>query len=228
MENEVVENQINEEPDVKISDNITDALVFSVTYTNYINNIKNDKEDRTQGMWDIQPENFDKLKYAYVYLKGSMKMIVKKYHIEKFEYAKKEKGYDKDWKVCFVFSKSEDVFFEYPYDSSVQGRQYRSSQTMENSPRLKQGDIEVRIKQSENTPDTDYSTKVSKTGEKKSGRKRKGHILSSRDKLVSIYTEKFKHKNFKEFSKIQELEKLVDEGQEPETVLTNYFNSLKK
>ena len=46
MENEVVENQINEEPDVKISDSVTDALVFSVTYTNYINNIKNDKEIR--------------------------------------------------------------------------------------------------------------------------------------------------------------------------------------
>ena len=62
MENEVVENQINEEPDVKISDNVTDALVFSVTYTNYINNIKNDKQNRTLGMWDIQSENFDKLK----------------------------------------------------------------------------------------------------------------------------------------------------------------------
>ena len=225
MENEVVENQINEELDVKISDNVTDALVFSVTYTNYINNIKNDKEDRTLGMWEIQPENFNKLKFAYVYLKGSSKMIVKKYHIEKFEYANKEKGYDKDWRVCFVFSKSEDVFFEYPYDSSVQGRQYRSSQTMDNSPRLEQGDVEVRLKQSENTPDIDYSTKVTKTGEKKSGR-RKGHILSPRDKLVSVYTEKFKHKKFSDFTKLQELEKQVEEGQEPETVLNNYFNSI--
>jgi len=225
MENEVVENQINEELDVKISDNVTDALVFSVTYTNYINNIKNDKEDRTLGMWEIQPENFNKLKFAYVYLKGSSKMIVKKYHIEKFEYANKEKGYDKDWRVCFVFSKSEDVFFEYPYDTVVQGRQYRSSQTMDNSPRLEQGDVEVRLKQSENTPDTDYSTKVTKTGEKKSGR-RKGHILSPRDKLVSVYTEKFKHKKFSDFTKLQELEKQVEEGQEPETVLNNYFNSI--
>ena len=171
------------------------------------------------------PENFNKLKFAYVYLKGSSKMIVKKYHIEKFEYANKEKGYDKDWRVCFVFSKSEDVFFEYPYDSSVQGRQYRSSQTMDNSPRLEQGDVEVRLKQSENTPDTDYSTKVTKTGEKKSGR-RKGHILSPRDKLVSVYTEKFKHKKFSDFTKLQELEKQVEEGQEPETVLNNYFNSI--
>ena len=225
MENEVVENQINEELDVKISDSVTDALVFSVTYTNYINNIKNDKEDRTLGMWEIQPENFNKLKFAYVYLKGSSKMIVKKYHIEKFEYANKEKGYDKDWRVCFVFSKSEDVFFEYPYDTVVQGRQYRSSQTMDNSPRLEQGDVEVRLKQSENTPDTDYSTKVTKTGEKKSGR-RKGHILSPRDKLVSVYTEKFKHKKFSDFTKLQELEKQVEEGQEPETVLNNYFNSI--
>jgi len=226
MENEVVENQINEEPDVKISDSVTDALVFSVTYSNYIKNIKTDKENKTQGHWDIHSDNFSKIKYAYAYLKGSSKMIVKKYHIEKFEYAKKEKGYEKDWKVCFVFSKSEDVFFEYPYDTVVQGRQYRSSQTMDNSPRLEQGDVEVRLKQSENTPDTDYSTKVTKTGEKKSGRKRKGHILSPRDKLVSVYTEKFKHKKFSDFTKLQELEKQVEEGQEPETVLTNYFNSL--
>ena len=225
MENEVVENQINEEPDVKISDSVTDALVFSVTYSNYIKNIKTDKENKTQGHWDIHSDNFSKIKYAYAYLKGSSKMIVKKYHIEKFEYAKKEKGYEKDWKVCFVFSKSEDVFFEYPYDTVVQGRQYRSSQTMDNSPRLEQGDVEVRLKQSENTPDTDYSTKVTKTGEKKSGR-RKGHILSPRDKLVSVYTEKFKHKKFSDFTKLQELEKQVEEGQEPETVLTNYFNSL--
>mgnify|MGYP003345938951 CR=1 FL=1 len=47
MENEVVENQINEEPDVKISDSVTDALVYSVTYTNYINNIKNDKASKS-------------------------------------------------------------------------------------------------------------------------------------------------------------------------------------
>jgi hypothetical protein len=226
MENEKVVNQIDEELDTKITDEVTDSLVFSVTYTNYINNIKNDKENRTQGMWGIVPENFNKLKYAYVYLKGSTKMIVKKYHIENFEYAKKEKGYDKDWLVCFVFSKSEDVFYEYPYDSVVQGRQYRSSQTMDNSPRLEQGDIEVRLKQSENTPDTDYSTKVIKTGEKKSGRKRKGHILSPRDKLVSVYNEKFKHKKFNDFSKISELEEQVQQGQEPETVLTDYFNSL--
>src|SRR5210317_1082985 len=131
MENQVVENQ-------NFNDGITDSFVFSVTYSNYIKNIKNDKEDRTQGHWNIDANNFSKLKYAYVYLKGSMKMIVKKYHIQRFEYAKKEKGYRFPDRVCFIFSKSEDVFFEYPYDSIVQGRQYKSSQTMDNSPRLEQ------------------------------------------------------------------------------------------
>ena len=155
-------------------------------------------------------------------------MIVKKFHIQRFEYAKKEKGYPNQDKVCFIFSKSEDVFFEYPFDIQVQGPHYRSSKIMDNSPMLEQADIDERLKQSENTPDTDYSTKVTKTGEKKSGRKRKGHILSPRDKLVSVYKEKFKHKVFTEHSKIEELEKQVEEGQEPETVLTNYFNSLKK
>jgi|TARA_Y100000294_G_scaffold91524_1_gene85267 hypothetical protein len=74
MENQVVENQ-------NFNDGITDSLVFSVTYSNYIKNIKNDKEDRTQGHWNIDANNFSKLKYAYAYLVGSKKMIVKKFHI---------------------------------------------------------------------------------------------------------------------------------------------------
>ena len=66
MENQVVENQ-------NFNDGITDSFVFSVTYSNYINNIKNDKEDRTQDHWNIDANNFSKLKYVYAYLVGSKK-----------------------------------------------------------------------------------------------------------------------------------------------------------
>ena len=214
MENQVVENQ-------NFNDGITDSFVFSVTYSNYIKNIKNDKEDRTQGHWNIDANNFSKLKYAYAYLVGSKKMIVKKFHIQRFEYAKKEKGYPNQDKVCFIFSKSEDVFFEYPFDIQVQGHHYRSSKIMDNSPMLEQADIDERLKQSENTPEVEYKPKSKTTA-----RRIKKHNLTPREKLVSVYTEKFKHKKFNDFSKITELEKQVEQGQEAETVLTNYFNSL--
>ena len=60
-----------------------DSIVFSVTYENYIKNIKQDKQNKTLGEWLIKDEMIDILKYSYVYLVGSNQMIVKKYHIEK-------------------------------------------------------------------------------------------------------------------------------------------------
>ncbi len=92
---------------------------------------------------------------------------------------------------------------------------------MDNSPMLEQADIDERLKQSENTPEVEYKPKPKNTA-----RRIKKHNLTPREKLVSVYTEKFKHKKFKDFSKITELEKQVEQGQEAETVLTNYFNSL--
>ena len=53
------------------------------------------------------------LKYAYVYLKDSDQMIVKKYYINHFV-AEEDK-----W--CFIFDKSEDVFFEYPHSRVFPG-----------------------------------------------------------------------------------------------------------
>ena len=58
------------------------SLVYSVSYENYQNKILHDKENMTQGSWDISKDMVSELKYAYVYLTSSEKMIVKKYEIE--------------------------------------------------------------------------------------------------------------------------------------------------
>ena len=102
------------------------SLIYSVSYENYQNKILTDKENKTQGSWNISPEMIGELKYAYVYLKNSEKMIVKKYEIEHFELNDTSKGYNDKDKQCFIFKKSENVFFEYPY-GFIQGRHYASS-----------------------------------------------------------------------------------------------------
>ena len=70
------------------------SLIYSVNYENYQNKILTDKENKTQGSWKISPEMVGELKYAYVYLKNSEKMIVKKYEIEHFELNDTSKGYN--------------------------------------------------------------------------------------------------------------------------------------
>ena len=81
-----------------------DSLVFSVTYENYIKNIKQDKQNKTLGEWSIKDDKINTLKYAYVYLVGSNQMVVKKYYIEKFEKSDPGKGYMDADKKCFIFS----------------------------------------------------------------------------------------------------------------------------
>ena len=66
--------------------NKKNSLIFSVTYKNYMNNVLNDKENKSLGQWEIIPEMIDQLKYAYAYLTNSNQMVVKKYEIERFEY----------------------------------------------------------------------------------------------------------------------------------------------
>ena len=68
------------------------SLIFSVTYENYINNVLNDKENKTLGQWKITPEMVEQLKYAYVYLTNSNQMIVKKYEIEFLNMEMKKKA----------------------------------------------------------------------------------------------------------------------------------------
>ena len=98
-----------------------DSIVFSVTYENYIKNIKQDKQNKTLGEWLIKDEMIDSLKYSYVYLVGSNQMIVKKYHIEKNEVAFLSSN---TWDIsgggnfgynCFWVNRNNDIFDNLDY-----------------------------------------------------------------------------------------------------------------
>jgi len=141
--------------------NTKNSLIFSVSYEKYQNLIMVDKENKTQGSWDISPEMIGELKYAYVYLKNSQQMIVKKYEINHFELNDISKGYNDEGKQCFVFKKSEDSFFEYPF-SSIQGRHYRSDEEMDALPRLGKDEIDRRLEFSRNITTSSESNRKEK------------------------------------------------------------------
>ena len=189
-----------------------DSLVFSVTYENYIKNIKQDKQNKTLGQWSIKDDKINTLKYAYVYLVGSNQMVVKKYYIEKFEKSDPSKGYMDPDKKCFIFSKSEDLFVDFPL--VVQGRQYVNSSTLDNAQKISPDQVNVRMMNAKEI--------------KSEGTKSKVKTLSARDKLVEVKNTLFKDKDFKDFSVISSLEKQVEDGKSAEEVLTNYFDSLNK
>jgi hypothetical protein len=219
-----------ENKDTLITDDTIDSVIFSVTYDNYQKNIKNDREHRTVGEWAIVPGNFQKIKYGYTYLKGSDKMVVKKFHIQNFEYSKKEKGFNTDWKVCFVFSHSEDMFFEFPYNP-VQSRQYVSSSVLDGLPRLLQDEINRRLDKSRLTPVVEYTTISRPPRQRKFGdrpiRSRKV-IETTREKIFKVYQEKFSnHKNVN-FRDVNTLIQKVDSGSDIEFVLNEYFASKEK
>jgi hypothetical protein len=221
-------NDINEieNKDTPITDATIDSVIFSVTYDNYQKNIKNDKEHKTVGEWAIVPENFQKIKYGYAYLKGSDKMVVKKFHIQNFEYSKKEKGFNDDWKVCFVFSNSEDVFFEFPFNR-VQSRQYVSSGVLDGLPRLLQDEINRRLDKSRLTPVVDYTTARQRKVGDRPIRSRK-ITETTREKIFKVYQEKFSnHKNVN-FRDVNMLIQKVDSGNDIEFVLNEYFASKEK
>ncbi|SVD89108.1 uncharacterized protein METZ01_LOCUS441962, partial [marine metagenome] len=110
-----------------------DSIVFSVTYENYIKHIQNDKPEKKVGEWNMGGHMTNLIKFGYTYLKDSDQMIVKKHYIDSFEK-------QSDGKYCFYFSKSEDIFFEYPY-SRVQARHYRSSIDLERCDKLSENEI---------------------------------------------------------------------------------------
>jgi len=136
--------------------------MYSVSYENYQNKVLTDKENKTQGSWKISPEYIDELKYAYVYLQNSEKMIVKKYEIQHLERNDTSKGYDDEDKQCFVFKSSEDVFFEYP-GGRIQGRHYAHDNEMDALPRLDKGEIERRLELSRVTPPVKRKSSVKKS-----------------------------------------------------------------
>lgn len=209
-----------------------DAFIFAVDWDKYQLNLLHDKENRTQGAWSLDREKIKSVKYAYAYLTNSDKTVVKKFTIEKWEDAQKEKDYPDDWKLCFIFSKAEDVFFEWNSDP-VQAPRYCSSVEMDNLPRMSEEQIKINLHKSEVTPKVPYHSqenqkRVRERKPRSSNPRKRLKAETTREKLSKVYRDKFKDKKITDLSVISTLEQQVEQGQEPEVVLTNYFNSLEK
>ena len=186
-----------------------DSMVFSALYENYEMNIKNDNYEKKLGIWSIEESYRKNLKYAYVYLTDCGGMIVKKYKIIRFE-----KDTNSPDKYYFYFENGEDFFVQYPF-GIVQGHHYVLSSDIENLPRLEQSEINKRIDKSRNT-------KMSKP------RRKKIIMLNPREQLSKVFLNKhFKQKQKIILSDLSMLDKLVESGQDPDVVLTNYFNNLE-
>lgn len=186
-----------------------DSMVFSALYENYEMNIKNDNYEKKLGIWAIEESYRKILKYAYVYLTDCGGMIVKKYKIIRFE-----KDTNSPDKYYFCFENGEDFFVQYP-SGIVQGHHYVLSSNIENLPRLEQSEINKRIDKSRNT-------KMSKP------RRKKIIMLNSRQKLSRVYLSNHYLSGQKIIlSDLSMLDKLVESGQDPDIVLTNYFNNLE-
>ena len=197
--------------------NKKNSLIFSVTYENYMNNILNDKENKSLGQWKIDPEMIDQLKYAYAYLTNSNQLIVKRYEIDYFEYESAEKGYDHKDKYCLVFNKSEDVFFEYPY-SPVQGRHYGNDEELHALPRIDKSEADNRLKASRTS--TSNNAKTKKAGVKNDAQTR----------LNNIWKEEFSDRKL---PPVEDAKKMIasaeeDPEQDLSALLTEYYVKLDK
>ena len=197
--------------------NKKNSLIFSVTYENYMNNILNDKENKSLGQWKIDPEMIDQLKYAYAYLTNSNQMIVKRYEIDYFEYESVEKGYDHKDKYCLVFNKSEDVFFEYPY-SPVQGRHYGNDEELYALPRINKSEVDSRLVASRTS--TSNNAKTKKAGVKNDAQTR----------LNIIWKEEFSDRKL---PPVEDAKKMIasaeeDPEQDLSALLTEYYVKLDK
>ena len=183
-----------------------DSIVFSVTYENYIKHIQNDKPEKKVGEWDIEDHKINLLKFGYTYLKDSDKMIVKKYYIDSFEK-------QSDGKYCFYFSKSEDIFFEYPY-SRVQARHYRNSIDLERCDRLSENEIKMRLEKSKNIKSEASTSKKLK---------KSGVFEPVTEELTKIRNEKFKDQPFPTPKQARELIKRVEKGEDADAVVTEFY-----
>ena len=195
---------------MEISQNMSeDTIVFSSLYTNYETYLKNDHPNKRHGIWKIEKERLDKLKYAYVYLTDSGGMIVRKYKNIRFEQDSKVTD-----KFHFYYEKGEDFFIQYPF-GIVRKHHYVFSSQLENIPRLETSEIHTRL-------DNSMKTKMDKT------RREKIIRISAREKLFKVYQINYLPQGQRVgFVDAKMLVKLVDEGQEPDAVLANYFNNLE-
>jgi len=183
-----------------------DSIVFSVTYENYIKHIQNDKPEKKVGEWNMGDHMIDLIKFGYTYLKDSDQMIVKKHYIDSFEK-------QSDGKYCFYFSKSEDIFFEYPY-SRVQARHYRNSIDLEKCDRLSENEIKMRLEKSKNIKsEASTSKKLKKSG-----------ILEPvKEELTKIRNEKFKDQPLPTAEQARKLIERVEDGEDADAVVTEFY-----
>ena len=182
-----------------------DSIVFSVTYENYIKHIQNDKPEKKLGEWNIGDHMINLLKFGYTYLKDSDQMIVKKHYIDSFEK-------QSDGRYCFYFSKSEDIFFEYPY-SRVQGRHYRNSIDLERCDRLSENEIKMRLEKSKNIKSEASTSKIKKSG-----------ILEPvKEELTKIRNEKFKDQPLPTAEQARKLIERVEDGEDADAVVTEFY-----
>jgi hypothetical protein len=185
---------------------IKNSLVYSVSYKNYQSKILIDNENMTQGSWKISSEMIRELKYAYVYLKNSEHMIVKKYQIDFFELNDNAKGYDNENKQCFVFRDSEDVFFEYPF-ATIQGRHYRNNEEMDVVPMLDKGEIVRRLELSKNIATTSESNRKEKRNQ--TGIKQEAQI-----RLMQLFKEEYSNRKMPHFEVSKKMIKTIKEDSE--------------
>ena len=182
-----------------------DSIVFSVTYENYIKHIQNDKPEKKLGEWNIADHMIDLIKFGYTYLKDSDQMIVKKHYIDSFEK-------QSDGRYCFYFSKSEDIFFEYPH-TTVQGRHYRNSIDLERCDRLSENEIKMRLEKSKNIKSEASTSKIKKSG-----------ILEPvKEELTKIRNEKFKDQPLPTAEQARKLIEKVKNGEDAEAVVTEFY-----
>ena len=182
-----------------------DSLIFSVTYENYIKNISIDKPDKKLGKWSLSEQMTIQIRFAYTYLKDSDQMIVKKHYIDKFEKLD-------DGKYCFYFSRSEDIFFEYPH-ARVQARHYRNSVELENCSRLSEDEIKIRLSKSKNIRSESSTSKT----------KNSGTIEPAKEELVKIRNEKFKDKPLPTAEDARILIDRVKLGEDADAVVTEFY-----
>ena len=182
-----------------------DSLIFSVTYENYIKNISIDKPDKKLGKWSLSEQMTMQIRFAYTYLKDSDQMIVKKHYIDKFEKLD-------DGKYCFYFSRSEDIFFEYPH-ARVQARHYRNSVELENCSRLSEDEIKIRLSKSKNIRSEASTSKT----------KNSGTIEPAKEELVKIRNEKFKDKPLPTAEEARILIDRVKLGEDADAVVTEFY-----
>ena len=182
-----------------------DSLIFSVTYENYIKNISIDKPDKKLGKWSLSEQMTMQIRFAYTYLKDSDQMIVKKHYIDKFERLD-------DGKYCFYFSRSEDIFFEYPH-ARVQARHYRNSVELENCSKLDEDEIKIRLSKSKNIRSEASTSKT----------KNSGTIEPAKEELVKIRNEKFKDKPLPTAEEARILIDRVKLGEDADAVVTEFY-----